>query len=308
MTIRKIEEGELAYHTPCAVKKDVTWITDKYGYRIRNTSGQQYPIVIIGDSNIAGSGLTQEDLLSEVLQEKLHMEVYPLSPERINSIFYHSAFSRSVPEIVIFASVERAIPTGFSKLNNKGFKRASQLTMLLEELRLHRSIQYLAVLLDRTFKANMLNYMRARINKSGPSLPDGVDSSNCSLYYSRSYSINQEATSERYKQSLVRLKEYNDFFKQRGIRFIFLPIPDKNTIYHEYQNMEKPEFLGQLVRGLQELEIEVVDTDTAFYDFYQKKHIPIYQEDDTHWNGLGVSITAELLAQQIRTGPGAMFR
>ena len=32
-----IEEGDLAYYTPWAIKKDVTWITDKYGYRKANS-------------------------------------------------------------------------------------------------------------------------------------------------------------------------------------------------------------------------------------------------------------------------------
>ncbi|MDI7259530.1 MAG: hypothetical protein QME90_06390, partial [Thermodesulfobacteriota bacterium] len=33
MEITKIEEGDLAHHTRFAVKKEVQWITDRYGFR-----------------------------------------------------------------------------------------------------------------------------------------------------------------------------------------------------------------------------------------------------------------------------------
>ena len=65
--ITKIEEGDLAAHTRFAIKKKVRWMTDRYGYRKQNTDLQKHEIVIIGESNIAGSNLTQEDILSEVL-------------------------------------------------------------------------------------------------------------------------------------------------------------------------------------------------------------------------------------------------
>lgn len=308
MVVRKMEEGELAYYTSCAIKKDVTWVTDKYGYRRKNTPGFRYPIVIIGDSNIAGSGLTQDDILSEVLHERLDIDVYPLSPERINSIFYHRLFSRNAPEVVIFACIERAIPSWFPRLDKKGFNRTSYLTDSLSKSQLYKPIENFAVLLDRTFKANMLNYLRARINKSGPSLPHGIGSSNCQLLYSRSHSSDQQATDERYKQSLAKLKEYSDFFKQKGMRFIFIPIPNKNSVYLGQHNKKKPEFLSNLIQGLRKLEVEVIDTDKAFHDFYQKTGTPIYQEDDTHWNALGVKIAAELIIKQLKEQPVPNFR
>lgn len=308
MSVRKMEEGELAYYTPCAVKKDVMWITDKYGYRRANSSEHKYPVVIIGDSNIAGSGLTQEDLLSETLQKKLGTVVYPLSPERINSIFDHKVFAHSVPEIVILASVERGIPSGLTRIEKKRFEKPSPWKKFLSLIQLNSPIQHVAVFFDRTFKANMLNYLRARINKLGPSLPEGIDKSNCPLFYARSQSTKQENMDKRYEQSIARIKGYNDFFESKGIRFIFLPIPDSVAVYHEALNLKKPEFLGKLVKGLQELNVEVVDTDKTFHEFYQKTREPLYQEDDTHWNALGVKIAAGLLADQIQNKPASTSR
>jgi len=49
--------------------------------------------------------------------------------------------------------------------------------------------------------------------------------------------------------------------------------------------------------------IEVVDTQKAFDNFYRKTLSMPYHTDDTHWNGLGVKITAGLLEKQIITKP-----
>ena len=86
METTKIEEGDLAAHTRFAIKKKVRWMTDRYGYRKQDTDLQKHKMVIIGESNIAGSSLTQEEILSEVLEDQLKVSVYPYAPVgRINS-------------------------------------------------------------------------------------------------------------------------------------------------------------------------------------------------------------------------------
>ncbi|MGB9628950.1 MAG: hypothetical protein ACPL6D_09830, partial [Thermodesulfobacteriota bacterium] len=77
INLTKVEEGDLTHHTKFSKKKKVKWITDRYGYRKINTNGP-FRIVIAGDSNIAGSGLSQEETLSEVLENQLKVKVYPL--------------------------------------------------------------------------------------------------------------------------------------------------------------------------------------------------------------------------------------
>ena len=104
MEIAKIEEGNLAPHTRFAIKKKVRWMTDRYGYRKQNTDLQKHKIVIIGESNIAGSSLTQEEILSEVLEVQLKVSVYPYAPVGgINSFLRNKRFVENSPDIVIFA-------------------------------------------------------------------------------------------------------------------------------------------------------------------------------------------------------------
>jgi hypothetical protein len=285
----------------------VTWITDKYGYRKTNSRLGRYSIVIIGDSNIAGSSLTQSDLLSEVLERKHGAGVYPLTPEKITDIFDPGPFNEYRPDIVIFEIIERDIPAALKPFGSKDFYEFSFWSRLIFGIRLNGAFQQTAVILDRIFKANMLNYIRARINGASPSPLQLTFPLNCPILFAQGVAANQDASIQRLERSALILKSYSDFFTRRGMRFIFFPIPNKETIHYEYLHTKRPEFLERLFRKLQELKVESVDTQKAFDDAYHQTKILLYHRDDTHWNALGVKIAADLLEKQIKIGPQRSF-
>ncbi len=51
--------------------------------------------MIVGDSNIAGSSLSQEELLSEILEKNLGQSVYPLASERLRAVFQHNLLKKT---------------------------------------------------------------------------------------------------------------------------------------------------------------------------------------------------------------------
>lgn len=106
MKISMLEVGDLGHHTPFAVKKRVEWETDRYGFRKHDSGVNRYRVVIIGDSNIDGSGLTQDDTLFEVLGRRLKCGVYPFTN---GNIFTSERFRDNPPEVVILESIERSI-------------------------------------------------------------------------------------------------------------------------------------------------------------------------------------------------------
>ena len=308
MQARKNEEGDLGYYTPCAIRKDVNWVTDRYGYRKNNTALKRYPIVIVGDSNIAGSSLDQEELLSEVLEKQLGKSVYPLAGERLRALFQHDLIRINLPEVVILAGIERDIPESLPPLRPKDLRSPSSLEDVLRKIRLNRVLQTIATVFDRIFKANMLNYFRARINRSGPSLRRIAATQECPILFLQGAEANKVSSHERVERAVERIKEYSNFMEKKGIRFIFLPIPNKETIHHEQLNTPKPAFLEQLVKKLRELNIEVIDAQKTFDEIYQGTHSMLYHKDDTHWNALGVKITAGLLEVQIKAKPTSTSR
>jgi alginate O-acetyltransferase complex protein AlgJ len=308
MQVRKNEEGDLGYYTPCAIRKDVNWVTDRYGYRKNNAALKRYPIVIVGDSNIAGSSLDQEELLSEVLEKKLGQSVYPLAGERLRALFQHDLIRKNLPEVVILAGIERDIPESLPPLRPKDLRSPSSLEDVLRKIRLNPVLQTIATVFDRIFKANMLNYFRARINRSGPSLRRIDATQECPILFLQGAEANKASSPERVERAVERIKEYSNFMEKKGIRFIFLPIPNKETIHYEQLNTPKPAFLEQLVKKLRELNIEVIDVQKTFDEIYQGTHSMLYHKDDTHWNALGAKTTANLLESQIRSKPTLISR
>jgi hypothetical protein len=260
--------------------------------------------MIVGDSNIAGSGLSQQEILSEVLEKKLGVSVYPLSPERIKVLYSNSFFINNPPELVIVESIERGIQDSkaLAPLRLKEFKKSSLLTKVKESFQMNSYLQKIAITGDRFLKGNMLQYLRARINGKGPTVDKLPSNSECSVQFLQGSQVNRNAPVDKIDQIVERLKESRDVLLRRGIRFIFLPIPNKETIYFKCLGTEKPFFLERLVHRLQEEHVEVIDTMSAFEKAYHQYSTMLYHVDDDHWNAEGVRITAELLEHQIRKG------
>jgi hypothetical protein len=307
MEVTKMEEGDLAHHTKFASKRKAKWITDRYGYRKQNSNRVKNEVVVIGDSNIAGSGLTQEDILSEVLERKLKGGVYPMSPGSLSTFLKEWRFKKDPPDIVIISSVERFIfylppvkDTSISKLRSQireiGYRLRNQISA-------NRLIQCVGVYLDRIYKANMLQYMRASLRRIGFPHSEAIPSNSVSSKYGpvlffQGADLNKDVPKDQFDKAVQVIKTYDQLVRSKGIRFIFLPIPEKENIYHEGLHTKKPVFLEQLISRLKNLGIETVDTQTAFDDAFQKG-VLLYHTDGTHWNENAVKIAADLIKDLI---------
>jgi hypothetical protein len=109
MNLTREEEGDLGHHTKYSVKETIQRITDSYGYRKKRSDRLKYEGIIIGQCDIYGDGLTQKEMLSEVLEDKLRLGVYPFAPAGVNGFLKAEGFLFHPPEIVILSSVERAV-------------------------------------------------------------------------------------------------------------------------------------------------------------------------------------------------------
>jgi alginate O-acetyltransferase complex protein AlgJ len=302
--IKKVELGDLAPHSKFAVPKEVEWETDAYGYRKSSRSGQTYDIVIIGDSNIAGSSLTQEDILSEVLEKRLHVGVYPLAPVGIDTFLADPRFKIHPPKLVIVACVERNIfslpkPHDFDH-SNKGWRllQNQSVQMAQQTIKAHPSLMQTFILVDRLFyKRAFFRYLKARISKLVYPVDPYAD---VPMRFLQGEAANQDVSSETLEDALRTIELYKKTIEKRGIAFIFLPIPNKENIYYDYlKNSTKPSFLKKLILALKEKGIAVADTQTAFDEAKIKQKELLFHRDDSHWNKWGVLTTADLLVPMI---------
>lgn len=184
-------------------------------------------------------------------------------------------------------------------------QRLSEMADRLENQILdNRFIQFAGECLDRIYKENMLYSLRARLRRVGSSqsgniYPNSISTKNGPVFFVQGAIANKEVPQKQFDKAIYAIKTYNELLKSKGIRFIFLPIPNKENIYYEILQTEKPVFLERLIPALRDLGIGTVDTQRAFEDAF-KKGVALYQVDDTHWSAQGVRVAADLLEQTIK--------
>lgn len=302
MEVDKKEEGWLVHHTKYAVKKDVKWITDKYGYRKKNTDAKP-KIILIGDSFMAGDAITQDDMLSEVLENQLNECVYPLAPANIKTFLNDPRFSDEPPKIVILGS------TNLTQLRSPRESNTKNTIIKIRRSILEISlIRTLDTIWNRLWKANMLQYYRARLTDAmglGYAAERGLDISPGIPMFFRSSFI--EDNDVPIKNIVAALKQYDKVLSEKGIRFIVLPLPNKENIYYRYRkNLAKTQSLSELISELKKAGIETVDTQKAFeQEVMKEKQKLLYHTDDSHWTPDAVKITAYLIVKMIRETNGA---
>jgi hypothetical protein len=276
-------------------------MTDRYGFRKKDSDAVKPRVVIVGDSNILGSRLTQEEMLSEVLEERLKVPVYPYAPVgSINSFLKDFRFRKDPPEVVIVSIIERDIlDMPFPRLSRKreGLRSFYEWR---DKVKQTKWVQSAGVLLDRLFKMNMLNYFRARIGSGAVKEFCHFPSRFGRMYFLQGEGATRAVPEDRFERVIKILEACKRILEEGGIRFIFAPIPNKETIYYEYlPNRRRPSFLEHLARELRERGIETVESQKAFEDEYRRNATLLYFLDDTHWNGDGVRVMADLLVNTV---------
>lgn len=300
----KEEEGDLGHHTKYAFKRTVQWFTDSRGYRKKESGQLKYEVVIIGQSETFGASLTQREMLSEMLEEQLHVGVYPFAPAGVSSFLKERRFILYPPRIVIVTSMERAIfllPSAKIRSGrNWGF--LASVKKRIEAMRENRWVQSLGVFLDRLYKMNMLHYLRATIERKFSDRSrfssTWLDTQYGPIFFLEGAKANREVEEKEMDRVVRTIKGYDDVFRSRGIHFIFVPIPNKETIFYESLGTQRPVFLKQLVARLRELNVQTVDTQETFEQVFQKD-VLLYQKDDSHWNAEGVKIATGLIKTSI---------
>ena len=308
MRVSMVEVGDLGHHTEFAVRKNVVWETDRYGYRKQDLDIDRFDIVIVGDSSIVGPGLTQEDILSEVLEEKLQKSVYPFARENMNTFLMSKRFNDYPPDVVILGEVERHIP-GLPEIKAESPSSSPAWLNRIGE-RYSKRYQSLSIILDRIYKQPLVRFCGARIGQWERKIINNIRSilpgffnteqteAEQKMLFLQGVEANRNIPEEDIARTVRILSSYNELLRKRSIRFIFLPIPNKENIYYDYLPVKKkPEFLEQLTTRLKAEGIEVVETQQAFENAREKTGGLLYHTDDSHWNAHGVKIAADLIEE-----------
>lgn len=109
---------------------------------------------------------------------------------------------------------------------------------------------------------------------------------------------NREFSEDEITRIADVLEGYHHVLQERGIEFVFLPIPNKENIYYQLLPSQKPAtFLPRLLTQLEQRGIAYIDLQPTFRALYQQKQVPLYPVDDAHWNEVAVKVAASLVAR-----------
>ncbi|MDT8390978.1 MAG: hypothetical protein RRC34_10775 [Lentisphaeria bacterium] len=292
----KIAVGDLCHHTKAAIQKTEHWITDQYGFR-NDTFINTPRVVIIGDSFIQGSGLNQSETLANrmIAHTGGQLTVYSMAPSNLNQFdqFLQKGILKK-PDWVIVAVVERNQPTPFKPYQE------NQLIRLKNLVKNVLSFQNFNVFLDKMFRCYSLKWAKARIRgENGRGIPGARGSG---MFFLRGKAQQDEIPDLRGVSEIIQ--GYDLYCKSRGINFLFLPMPNKESVYFEQVPLaHQPKYLAQLDCELVAKEIRTINTLELYNEYRSQSSQLLYHLDDTHWNPTATDLVAKKILTLLKQDP-----
>jgi alginate O-acetyltransferase complex protein AlgJ len=282
--------GDLCHHTDQALPKQEHWITDSLGYR-NDTLYRQPDVLFIGDSFVTGTSLDQPNTLSNRLMKEFHhsVKVYNMAPSDFST--FDALLSQGElkkPRVIIFSMVETLMPTPLKRYEPTWKMRAT--TGLIKTMDAAGVTNYV----DRCFRFYSLKWLKARMDGAfGQGWPGAKGSS---MYFLHSIYLPVHPKDMARKIALIR--SYKAYCDSLNIRFVFLPMPAKESVYYEQVPFKKqPSYFHQMDSTLQSKGICVIPT-LAIYNQYRSVHDSLlYQLDDSHWNARAVGLISKKIKQ-----------
>lgn len=290
------------------VRKTNHWVTDRYGYRKQEPYPRPIEIAVIGDSNVAGSGISQNELFTEVYENISGAGAYPIAVGGIESLFIHPYFRMHKPKVVVVSFIERNL-TKFAPyhtpLSDQGFRKFMRdLDFKTTNLLLSMPWALKAgVFIDRAFyKKTLAQFLKTHYLM--PALDVEIRIKNRpepEIIFYQGDAANEPVPEELIESTARTFASYRDAVTKLGARFVFMPIPNKETIYYDQlPKKQKSVFLEQLTARLRERGVEVVDLTAPYFEYREKNPGSLlYDPEDVHWNAAGIRVAAAALQKHL---------
>jgi len=286
--------------------REQVFTTDPWGFR--NLGRIEKPrVVVAGDSYGAGGGLNDDETISFQMTKFLGEPAYNYageSPWAPAEFLADKRFHKNPPSILVYAPVFRAIkPFPLNPpWNQTGWKaRAGDVISDLQSFRIRLDrdnylaelFKNLAARLAPEIISDLSSYI-TEINVQGkPELVLSLEIQGLTM------------TPEERQLALTArdLAEFNRLLQERGIHFIFAPIPEPGSIYPDFYKpesrakLQNPAFIDLLFRELAKRNIDYVDLRP---NFIANRFPYLYLPDDAHWNPAAVSIAGHAMVDHIK--------
>lgn len=293
--VELLAQGDLCPNTKFAVFKKEKWLIDANGFR--NSKVIKRPdIVFLGNSFIYGTGITQKDIISEKLSKKLKEKysVYNMAPCTIGEFDYY--LNKGIvkkPKLIIYPIGEINIP---GDLHVEKVTKVGKIKDQVQKTFYTGLNKYI----DKSLRFYSLKWIKTKLNSKGVL---GIQSPiNKKMFFGQGKNakiLNQED----FKKTVEIIADYKAYCDSLGIQFLYIPTPNKETIYFELVPFKtQPNFLILLRKELEKLNINGINTISIFNKYKLNYGKLLYHYDDTHWNSIGIDLVTREICHEIEKG------
>ena len=154
--------------------------------------------------------------------------------------------------------------------------------------------------------------------KSAPAAIKALPGQDGFLFYRAAleYAVGGDLEKQPRKKNPVQvITQWKTFLAERGVDFLFVPVPTKAEIFPDKLDPAGAPLKGKVVNpyarklllGLSRAGVEVVDLWTPFLQARGKGDLPepLFQRQDTHWTSRGLELAASVIAERIARYPWA---
>lgn len=307
-----------------------TTVSDEFGLPNEPpTTNRAYDVVVVGDSYLLHGGALSNRLAGQ-LEARLGRPVYTVAHPGRGPIFPltgyldHPNFRARPPRVVVWELIERDIAGVFfegmlfevmRRVKEPGYEEAQAASgtriawSQLGAARLRASLPDTSAAAQLARRAwTDLRYLLFRqlpsevIESTGPVLGQPT------LFYRESIAAARWTPEVRDVPRIAWTLETasSNYFRPHGIQLVLLLIPDKETVYRDALPASvvagppplQPTCLPELAERLEQAGLPVVNLLPAYQQARSEGRLT-YWPDDTHWNGEGIRLAAELLARRI---------
>jgi len=311
--------GDLAFvsHVPeLRRERPQVFSTDGYGYR--NPPGRElgpWHVLALGDSMMAGAGLSDSETLPAVLEELLGREVYNAAGPAFGDVVREERLRAAPPRFVLLQSIERYVVASASTMALvRGGVPASgavarvppALTAPARPFTRERfssafsAATHYGALLASTLHWRLLGSLET---------PDCFVGTDGRTLFSIEEIGHRSAPPEQLgiEHSIAAVAVLRDWFAAQGSQVVYVLVPDKATVYPElvpgrFDSRLRPpsSFVDAMHARLEALGVPYVDLHSAFVADRAAGGEPLYWPDDTHWSPHGVRVAARATAERLR--------
>lgn len=259
--------------------------TDTDGFRSVPKASTAYSIVVAGDSTIFGSGLSDDETLPWLLTELLDMPVFNGARTSLSNLLKNNALKDV--ELIIDGHTERSIKGRV--FNHYGLAEDAPYTPLLRN---DKSITELVDIVpaQRYLITSILLRTPKRLKND------------LRLWFKGNHSerllMRHTMNADDLAQAVAAIKQRSDSMQQKGIRYIFVAVPAKQTIYSSDVDEYTKNYVAHLTHRLHTVGVETI---SLVDEFQQQAASGLFRDYDTHWNEKGVRVAARKIADHLNS-------